>query len=178
MTLRDYIQNEYFEWIYDLVGGDRQSAYMSYRKLLMYLHDVEFRYINPRDEARFYDGIDLRRNYALDTRRDISEHLDGPCTMLEMMVALAIRCEDIMDNPNFGDRTGQWFWGMIINLGLGSMTDNRFRMDEAEQIVEKFMNRRYTRDGKGGLFTVRDTQDDFRKLEIAHQMYRYLNHIS
>lgn len=178
MTLSDYIQNEYFEWMYDIVGGNRQSPYMSYRKLLMYLHDVEFRYSNHRDEARSYDGIDLRRHYEIDTRREISDYIDGPCSVLEMMVALAIRCEDIMDNPNYGNRTGQWFWGMIINLGLGSMTDGRFNRDETEEIIESFLNRKYARDGQGGLFTVKDTTDDFRKLEITHQMYRYLNSIS
>lgn len=178
MTLRDYVQNGYFEWIYDVVGGNRESPYMSYRKLLMYLHDVEFRYSIPKDENRAHDGVDLRYRYEYSTHRSESEYLDGPCSVLEMMVALAIRTEEIMDNPHIGDRTGQWFWGMIISLGLGSMTDNRFNREEAEEIIEKFLNRKYDRNGKGGLFTVKNTDVDFRKIEIVHQRNRYLNSIS
>ena len=41
-----------------------------------------------------------------------------------MMIALAIRCEEhIMDDPDAGDRTGQWFWSMLVSLGLGSMDE-------------------------------------------------------
>ena len=43
-----------------------------------------------------------------------------PCSVLEMMIALSMRCEEqIMDDPDIGNRTGQWFWDMIDNLGLG-----------------------------------------------------------
>ena len=39
------------------------------------------------------------------------------CSVLEMMVALAICCEETyMDNPNIGNRTGQWFWNMVKNI--------------------------------------------------------------
>ena len=42
----------------------------------------------------------------------ISAYLDNKtCSVLEMMIALAIRCEEhIMDDPDVGNRTGQWFW--------------------------------------------------------------------
>ena len=42
MTFIDKIRNEYFEWMYDLVCGKRYSQEISYRKLLMLLHDTEF----------------------------------------------------------------------------------------------------------------------------------------
>lgn len=51
----------------------------------------------------------------------IASYLDNrPCSVLEMIIALAIRLEEhIMDDPDIGNRTGQWFWDMIVSLGLG-----------------------------------------------------------
>ena len=58
------IENEYFEWIYDLVCERRYSDPVSYRKLLMYLHQTEFVYTIPKDENRADDGIKLRNRFA------------------------------------------------------------------------------------------------------------------
>lgn len=92
------------------------------------------------------------------------------------MIALAVRCEEhIMDDPDIGDRTGQWFWNMIVSLGLGSMTDERFDGEYVDEVVDIFLNREYERNGEGGLFTVNDTDRDMRNVEIWYQMHWYLN---
>ena len=99
--------------------------------------------------------------------------------MLEMMLALAIRCEEtIMDDPSKGDRTRQWFWGMINNLGLGAMTDNVFDRKEVKYIVDNFLNHKYERNGKGGLFTVRNIKRDLRRVDIWCQLCWYLDTIT
>ena len=109
----------------------------------------------------------------------IAAFLDNqPCSVLEMMIALAIRCEEhIMDDPDVGNRTGQWFWNMIMNLGLGSMTDDQFDKRYAEQVIERFLNREYEQDGEGGLFTVKHCKHDLRTVEIWYQMCWYLDEI-
>lgn len=181
---RDEISNEYFEWLYNKMCGQRFSEHISYRKLLMYLHNVNFRYSIPRDANRAEDGKDLRWRFAneqifVDSFEAAVGYLNGPCSVLEMMVALAIRCEEnIMDNPNVGDRTGQWFWGMITNLGLGSMTDYNFDKQRVEESVERFLNREYEPNGKGGLFTVRHCDHDLRNVEIWYQLCWYLDSIT
>lgn len=83
-----------------------------------------------------------------------------------------------MDDPNIGNRTGQWFWEMIVNLGLGAMTDSRFNKKFVDETINKFLNRDYDPDGKGGLFTIRDCDRDVRDLDIQHQLCRYLNSIT
>ena len=109
---------------------------------------------------------------------DILDCLDGPCSILEMMVALAIRCEEgIMDDPDIGDRTGQWFWGMVTNLGLGSMSDENFDRKYVDEVIERFLNRKYDPDGRGGLFRVRNCKYDLREVEIFHQLCWYLDNI-
>lgn len=177
---RDEVTNRYFDWLCDLVSGHRRPPASSYDKLLMHLHTIEFRYLLPMDRNRAMDGMDMRWRFACDNGwRHVPDCLDGPCSVLEMMVALAVHCEeDIMDNPMIGNRTGQWFWDMVVNLGLGGMTDIRFDVAFVDDVIERFLNREYEPDGRGGLFTVRHCNRDLRHMEIQHQQYWYLNTIT
>jgi hypothetical protein len=95
-----------------------------------------------------------------------------------MMVALAIRCEEtIMDDTMLGDRTGQWFWGMIHNLGLSPMTESKFDEEYVNYVISRLLNREYEPDGKGGLFTVKHCCHDLRTIEIWGQLSWYLDSI-
>lgn len=179
---RKEINDEYFRWMYDLVCDETYSKGLTYRRLLHHLHETEFTYTIGMDGNRAEDGVDLRyrfariRNYPYPM---IAEYLDDrPCSILEMMIALSIRCEEhLMDDPSIGDRTGQWFWNMINSLGLGAMNDLRYREDFVDDILERFLNREYERNGKGGLFTVRYGRKDLRTMEIWYQMCLYLDTI-
>ena len=180
MTRRDMI-DEYFEWLYYIVCKERYSEETSFRKLLGLLHSIEFTYSIPSDDNQAQRGINLRWIYSLEMDRDHDEvisYITGPCSVLEMMVALSMSCENIMDDPQIGDRTGQWFWNMIVNLGLGSMTDSRFDTIYCEEVIFRFLNRDYAPDGKGGLFTIRNCDTDLRKVGIWYQTCWYLNSIS
>ena len=173
MTYQDEISNRYFEWIVDLVGNGE-----SYRRLLLRLHQIEFIFLIPKDENRAKDGLDLRYRFALDSRMmDAEDYLDEPCSVLEMMAALALRCEESVDDPLYGDRTSQWFWKMINNLGLGYMTDDRFDIDEVDYVIDKFLHREYSPDGHGGLFVIKRNRPDLRKVEIWYQLCWYLDSI-
>ena len=181
--MRRGISNEYFDWLYDLACDDLYSSRISYRRLLSHLHDTEFKIVIPRDENRAFDGIDLRRRFALyqgydDSYDIVLSMLSGPCSVFEMIMALAIRCEEnFMDDPSRGNRTQQWFWGMIRNLGLGSMTDDRFDERTVKKTIEIFLNREYEPDGRGGLFTIRHRREDLRNVEIWYQLCWYLDSI-
>lgn len=177
--MRDEINDKYFEWLFNLACGDRYSRNTSYRKLLTYLHSVEFTYIIPMDANRAEDGVDLRYRYTLEHDcEELLSYLSGPCSVLEMITALSIRCEEtIMDNPALGDRTRQWFWSMISNLGLGHMMDQYFDQREADDIILRFLNREYEPDGRGGLFTIKHCKKDLRRVEIWYQLCWYLDDI-
>ena len=176
---RDDVINEYFEWLCNSVCDRKRLRGNSYRKLFSLLHRTEFIFSIPMDENRAIDGQDLRRRFAHDADRRgyILDCLRGPCSVLEMMVALANRCEHIMDDPDIGDRTGRWFWGMIENLGLISMTDTDFDRRYTEERIDVFLNREYEPDGSGGLFTVKHCREDMRDIDIWYQMCRYLDGI-
>jgi hypothetical protein len=180
MTFEDRINDEYFEWLCGLIDSKRFSSRISYRKLLMHLHNIEFTWSIPHDDNRADDGVQLRRRYGLINDDDtLPNYILGPCSVLEMMVALALRCEEwIMDDAQMGDRTGQWFWGMIHNLGLSPMTDSKFDRDFVDDVVARLLNREYEPDGRGGLFTVRNCEYDLRTVEIWRQLSWYLGSIT
>lgn len=181
MTKRE-IKNVYFEWIYELVCDGRKH---SYRKLLRHLYSVPFQIAMEMDGNRAFDGEDLRyrfgREYYGESNPNrnaiVANYLDDePCSVLEMMAALAIRCEEhIMSNDNYGDRTSLWFMLMIENLGLLKMYDSRYDEDAVDDILYDFMYRHYDREGHGNLFTIDGYEGDLRRMEIWYQMHAYLN---
>ena len=178
----DILNKEYLDWMCELVCGERYSDASSYRKLLGYLYNRDFVYSIELDGNRAEDGVDLRHQFAYE--RGYNESVVGnymsykPCSVLEMMIALAIRCEEhIMGDPDVGDRTANWFWGMIYNLGLDSMDDDYYDEHRTEVIIDRFLHREYEEDGRGGLFTVKSCIHDLRNVEIWYQMCWYLDDI-
>ena len=82
-----------------------------------------------------------------------------------------------MEDDTVGNRTGQWFWNMIVSLGLGSMSDSRYNKKEVDRILDIFLNRTYEANGREGLFTIEDCPYDLRAVDIWYQMMWYLNTI-
>lgn len=177
MGIEERVKSDYFNWMCDVVCGNSFREPFTYNRLLAFLHDVEFTYFVPYDENRAAEGIALRYRYCLlHDCEDLEWCLTGPCSVLEMMVALAIRCEEsIMDDPEIGDRTGQWFWGMITNMGIGAMHDANYDEALVSDVVARFLDRDYEPDGRGGLFRVRNWHRDMRTAEIWHQLMAYIN---
>ncbi len=174
------VKNDYFEWLYNYVCKGRVNVNVSYKKLFMLLHDREFIFPIQDDINRAKDGADLRYRFAMITDDErITDILDGPCSVLEMMVALAIRCEEtIMDDTRYGDRTSQWFWSMLSNIGISFMTDDRFDIKLAEERIYNFVTRQYEPDGRGGLFHIRGCREDLRKVDIWTQLCWYLDNFA
>ena len=134
------------------------------------------------DGNRAQDGIDFRYRFGHEngiSNKIIERHLDNrACSVLEMMVAIAFKAEEqIMDDFNYGNRTGQWFWNMIVNLGLGNMSDDDFDERKANNNITRFLNREYDYDGRGGLFTIENCECDMRGIEIWTQFMWYLDNI-
>lgn len=175
------VERKYFDWMYKLVCEGRYSKERTYRKLFTALHDIEFTYTIPNDSNRADDGKKLRRRFATTVRgyEKAEYQLLGACSVLEMMIALALRCEEqIMDDPEYGNRTKQWFWQMITNLELGGLHDGNFDIHYVESTIARFLNRDYESDGRGGLFIVKNCEYDLRDMEIWNQLLRWLDNIN
>lgn len=177
----DILTDEYFDWLCHIVSRKNGGRILSYKKLLYHLFNTDFIYTIEMDGNRAEDGINLRYQFGQENEYDqriIASCLDiMPCSVLEMMIALAIRQEDIMEDPKYGDRTSQWFWEMIDSLGLIFMDDSRFDTHHVDSIIQIFLNREYRKDGKGGLFTIKRCKYDLRHVDIWYQMNWYLNTI-
>lgn len=170
------LNKRYFDWLCQLVHVE------GYSMLMHLLYSIDFYALIDMDENRATDGIDLR--YRFGRENDIPDSVTAslldthPCSVLEMMVALADRCEThIMGNPEIGDRCGQWFREMLWSLGLESETDGYFDEEYCLKTIVSFLERDYRKDGKGSLFFNRGTIRDMTKIEIWYQMMEYLNRI-
>lgn len=174
------LKNEYFMWIFDIISHDRYSVNTKYSALLEHLFAINFTWLIDMDENRAKDGLSLRHKFG-DENEYRLEFIDQelghlPCSVLEMMVALAYRCEDsIMGDERFGDRTGYWFWGMVVSLDLGMMTNRKYDPIYVDGVINRFLDRQFEPNGDGSLFTTKDPNKDFRNVEIWYQMMDYLN---
>lgn len=180
---REQIINEYQTWMFNLISECPWTDALRYTKLLNVLDTIPFTYSIPMDSNRYYDGIDLRYRFIHDYGYDYAMgeyYLDvDDCSVMEMMVALALRCEEnIMADPEYGDRTSLWFWSMIRNLGLDGMTNNRFDLGKVNDILNTFLNRKYKPNGEGGLFKLCNPPSDLRNIEIWYQLCWYLKEIN
>lgn len=181
--MKSKIRDDYFNWLVDLTCS-WCAPHGNYSKLMAYLYYRQFTWTMMSDSNRATDGVDIRfrfvEEYAEDdyTYRDVYLYLTHPCNVLEMMAALAKRCEDhIMGDPSQSDNTAVWFWEMITNMHLDRMTDDRFNEEKVEEIVTNMLERNYDKSGDGGLFRIHDREKDMRYVEIWCQLSWYLNEV-
>lgn len=173
MTKEDRIREKYYDHLWRMISNNNYHS-DDYSVLIWHLYDMSFYSSISMDEKRSVDGRNLRYQFGSKYGIDIPEirtYLDNsPCSILELMIALAIRYENLCADEDFGDRTSDWFWEMIDNLGLIQMTDDNYDPDYASSIVFRFLNREYSPDGTGGLFQVPDSKVDLRQVDIWYQM--------
>ena len=160
-------EERYFNWLCELV---KHKDYQNYSMLLCHLHTTPFRSTMKRDENRGVDGVNLRRKAGYFSSK--------PCSVFEMMAALAVRCEEsVMTNVQYGDRTAEWFWRMVVSLGLWQYDDLCYDRQAVTGILDIFLERRYSPDGYGGLFVIPGCAQDLRDVEIWYQAMWYFAEI-
>lgn len=162
----------YYEWLLDFVCTDEDRNL--YSNLLSHLYNKDFEWVRPLDRNCAVYGIKMRDEW-LNTVRKRWYFDKNECSILEVMVSLATRMEEnVMSNVVFGDRTAYWFWLMIQNLGLIEMDDRYYEEEKVEKILNKFLDRRYKKDGNGGLFVIKDRNIDMRNVDIWQQAMGFL----
>lgn len=179
MSIR--IKNEYMLWLMRMVNTKEHRS-NQYKKLFNKLYDRQFHVINAFDENRVMDGEDMRYRFGDEMgypNPEITESIDDrPCSILELMIALAYRMENqFAYDPQYGDRTGFWFWEMVNSLGLINMTDDSFDERYVNTVIDQFISLDYKPNGEGGLFTIKDPKKDYREVQIWYQMCEYLNQL-
>lgn len=160
----------YFDWLTSYIGGTIQNG-VDYSKTLYQLYKTPFFYILDADKNRIEDAYTLRDIYD----GDASEYPDK-CSVLELIIAVASRCQDVMfdgyDNPY---TVKFWFWKMFENLELENMDDTHYDPYYVEHVTCRLISRDYEPDGRGGLFYISEPPEDMRNVQIWYQMNWYLD---
>lgn len=178
MCLEFDVNQDYFHWLCEMVGIEGEEK--SYWLLAKDLHRMPFYSLVPHDENRALDGMSLRDEYLEEVNCPKYLRIDlGECTMLEMLIALSRRIDyEMSDSKVVSDDTRKWFWEMLDNLGLTAYSDDRYvdigGLDDVDEVLERLVERDYSRDGRGGLFPLRRPVEDQRNVEIWYQMSSYL----
>lgn len=167
-------EDKYVDWIIEQVCDEGYEQMADRRYLFDALDREPFIPACRMDENRAEDGVDLRHRYFLETGEE-SGHGLRRCTMLEMLAALAMRCEEtIMIDMDVGRRVGRWFFPMLVNMA-SPLEDGIFGSPYTVMMgCRRLRNHDYAPDGRGGLFYIPGYKGDMRGLEIWSQLMAYL----
>ena len=171
------MKHQYLSWLYNkMVKEEDQNKYWL---LANYLFRIPFRWSIPNDDNRAADGVKFRGDFIVKKTKTYDIWWDAPCSVFEMLVGLACRMEDILENPYRASFVGDWLVLMFSNLGIQSYTDSNWSSD-VEKIIDRkidlFLDRQYDRDGNGGLFPLeKNGVKDQRKVEIWYQLMKYID---
>ena len=176
------VKELYFNDLCKMVGVDEGGDHRSYYLLAKTLHSIGFYALVERDDNRGRDAELNRRDFAKVYRLtdEEFEQIDRyPASVFEMLIALCMRMVGIVvEGYDHGFTTKVFFWELMRNLDLERFSDDSFDKFGGEfavkTIVNQWLERRYSYDGKGGLFPLTFPNEDQRKVEIWYQMMAYL----
>lgn len=172
------VKKDYFNWLCSLVEAEEDHSLLWQK-----LHSMAFVWIIPMDENRAADGKYLRYIFTVEAYdripadpEEVEEYLSGPCSVLEFLVGLARRMEnDIMEDVDTENRTHVWFHEMIDNLDLTKFDDKHYKDGKVDDIIHRFMGRKYGKNGAGNIFKVGHFSGPlFSEVEIWTQMQAYI----
>lgn len=184
----NHLWYDYKNWLLDRVGfnnlerrdlgGFHQSDYDA---LMTALHETEFIYVIDRDENRMRDGLRLRyyffQDIGMSTDADFVSDVSDPipCSVLEVLVALAIKIDDNYTGDPADPHPEIVFWDMIKNLGLHKFINSTFNAVEFDKIMDFWLMREFGNDGNGSIFPVKSVTFLSKSEEIWRQATAYIS---
>jgi hypothetical protein len=163
------LEGSYFIWLCAKVKKTRVNIYDD---LLRLLHQTEFFWVIPEDENRAMDGLELRDYFVRETRQSPEPDwaITG-CSVLEMLIAFAHRAMG-----QTGGSLEDWFWRFMTNLELADYRQvSRSDVSVIQDILHTFVWRIYRDDGDGGLFPMRWPKCNQLEIELADQLFQYID---
>lgn len=153
----------YYLWLDSLVNDGNHS------RLIRCLYESQFRWQFILDENRAAGGLNLRSRYAYDNGINVIDVGHGPCSVLEMLIALSDRMTE-----NLSIDIWNCFWILLRNLQLDQFDDSRFDEGRVNYILNIWLDRQYDMYGNGSLFPLREYSGDCRNLDIWGQMNAWI----
>ena len=171
----EQLDERYLNWLYSQVASVKtRTKHRTFWELFRQLHETIFVAVVPHDENRIADATDLRYEFLADTEDEQGdlEWMRSPCSMLELLIILSKALAFEMDDP-----VDIWFWHLIEVLKIEQFNDREYNESSREEIantVDRVIWRTYKPNGEGGLFPLRDSARDQRKVELWYQLNAYL----
>ena len=185
MVSEKKLREMYWDWLLDKIEYKKIDL-DEYSLLLKEMFRTNFIWFDDpseiaMDENRAKDGKYLRCMFDLDSGYHIYDYFEDigkDCSVLEMILALAIRIEN--EIMGYGtEEYGKWFWAMISNLGLKRYRNNAFDEVKVRRILNDFIWRKREcflfKPGEKIYTKTYTNIHDFKNLEIWEQMSIWLN---
>lgn len=153
------LYSDYYYWLLSLVDDGEHNI------LIRYLYTCPYRWQFTLDENRAAGGLNLRTRYANENGIDLQDVGTGPCSILEMLIALAERMMELLDYDIY-----TWFWRLIQNLNLYVFDNSHFDEKLVNYILNQWLDREYDASGNGSLFPLIRYSGDCRNLDTWGQM--------
>lgn len=173
------------DYLQHLIWVGHLGKFRGYENLFELLQNIEFTWLIERDENRAGDGLELRDDYEFSidiTDSDnllVEDFMNCPCSVLEMLIGLAIRVDEEYLGDPADPHPEDFFWEMIKNLDLDCFTNRilqkRSNVDVLQARIRIWLKRRFAKNGLGSPFPVYNDDRNQRDLEIWDQMNSYIN---
>lgn len=178
MNTKNGKYKRYFKFLYRIVDVKSNHDNSDYTLLLEHLHNIDFYSFVPNDDNRAEDGKKLRIIFDEEANTGLSLSPEEPCSVLEMLIGLSFRMENELLDGTSEKKVDECFWELIDNLGL-TWTNNFAYVkhggsDKIDHLINILLSRKYAKNGRGGIFPMKNTPNDQREVEIWYQMSEYL----
>lgn len=171
----------YRDWLVDKISSGFEEYVDNHLGLIDELFEFNFYTIIPMDKNRANGGITYRESFAYDYGIDPSQFISAMGTsakVLEVLVDISYLCGEEIGGGYKGDRTADWFWRLIKNLGLDWVVGDELELETKMAVImvlSRWLGRNFEPDGSGGLFPLKNPPGDERNVEILYQMRAYIN---
>lgn len=185
------MRHEYFEWLVSKVTSPAVPDDTQARIVLQVLRDIRIQGLPMDDDApRLEDGKQLRTNFMDDTGiaahsyKEALEPESGFCTVLELLVALSMRMDDIMRDPlDPCSSVPSCFWGMVSTMvgqpfypcSYWAFPENTSTAVVVAESSMKFLGRQYGPTGHNGNIFTDVSGIDLRAIDIWAQACRFMS---
>jgi hypothetical protein len=172
------LPEQYWAWLYDQIFDVRDAVgdenWRSFTQLTRTMHNIEFKALVDYDENRIADAVGFRNNYNRLWPSEglaLSDLMEPDATIFEVLFGLAKRADDMIPMT-----VAAWFRCFIENLGLAHYNDEycmRRVVAPAVRILNRFNDRTYKKDGRGGIFPLKKLPTgvlDMTDVELWYQM--------
>lgn len=162
---------EYFVWLVEWIDdGDRDDML----PVLSYLFKKEYVWYTDLNATQAMSSMDLRERFDPDNADEAKE--ERPCSVLELLVALAVDIEENICGVYGHENPARWFWEWLNNLGIDDRCTGRgYSKDYLDQCIDDWLEGDITRSGKRSPFPIKRKGVDQRKKTLWMQCMAYVN---